>query len=103
MLERSTRWGTQAEGSGKASWRKGQLTQGLADGKESAQCTDKEESVSGRRNTSKSQETRKGMVQLRNQKRFGVARKLSLGLSKHEKKQTPKRKPDGFHSRQKLF
>lgn len=79
----STQEGHPDWGSEKASWRKGPLTQGLAGGKELAKCTGKEESgSSGRNRQGKGAETRKGMVLLRKQKRFGVARKSGLGFSK---------------------
>lgn len=53
-------------GSGEASWRKGHLIQGLADGKELAKYTDKLKSSSGGRNRQgKGLETSKGMVLLR--------------------------------------
>ena len=76
MMETCTQEGHPGWESGKASWRKGQLTQELA------KCTDKEECFKWKEEPSKGPETRKGMVQLRNQKRFGVARKLSLGFGK---------------------
>lgn len=62
--------------------REGFLEEGTADSGASQVHRQGKECFKWKEEPSKGPETRTGMVQLRNQKRFGVARKLSLGFSK---------------------
>lgn len=75
--------------------REGFLEEGTADSGASQVHRQGKECFKWKEEPSKGPETRKGMVQLRNQKRFGIARKLRRGKLKENLM--------AFHSRQKLF
>lgn len=76
--------GRPGRGAGEASWRKGRLIQGLADGKELAKFTDKlKSSSSGRNRQGQGLERKKGMVLLRSR----VWRSINDEKSKRKKTQ----------------